>query len=144
MGDEVLDLLAGGFAQGFGAAEIHRVRLDQTWVQLMLADDLAEAIADSRTIAIQAIAVRRLRREFPGRVVRLAFGLGRTAERSDLLDRANANAIRLPQRAINRASLSDAHLRTVNERKTLMIGIAVTVKTATLLVLVAAARNAQM
>ena len=46
MGDEGFDLLAGGFAEGFGAAEVDGVGLDQVGIELMLADQLAEAVAD--------------------------------------------------------------------------------------------------
>ena len=47
MGDEVLNLLAGRLAQGLGPAEVDGVGLDQVGIELMLADDLAEAVADS-------------------------------------------------------------------------------------------------
>ena len=46
VGDEVFDLLASGLAQCLDAAEIGRVRLDQGGVELMLANQLAEAVAD--------------------------------------------------------------------------------------------------
>jgi hypothetical protein len=46
--DEVLDLFAGGFAQGLHAAEIGGVGLDQVGIELMLANELAEAIANRR------------------------------------------------------------------------------------------------
>ena len=46
VGDEGFDLFAGGFAEGFGAAEIDGVGLDQVGIELVLADQLAEAVAD--------------------------------------------------------------------------------------------------
>src|SRR2546425_205697 len=58
--DEVPDLLAGSFAQGLGPAEVGGVGLDQIGVELMLADDLAQAVADS---GAAVVPVRRLRRE---------------------------------------------------------------------------------
>src|SRR5205823_13035174 len=41
--NEVLNLLSGGFPQGLGAAEVRRIGLHQDGIELMLADDLAEA-----------------------------------------------------------------------------------------------------
>ena len=58
--DEVLDLFARGFPKRFHPAEIGRIGLDQVGIQLMLADDLAEPIADCATAAV---AVGRLWRE---------------------------------------------------------------------------------
>ena len=60
MRHKAFDLLAGGFAEGLGAAEIDRVRLDQVGIELVLADELAEAVTDLG--AAVAIAIDRLRR----------------------------------------------------------------------------------
>jgi len=46
VGDEVFYLLAGGFAEGLGAAEIDGVGLDQSGIELVQADELAEAVAN--------------------------------------------------------------------------------------------------
>ena len=46
--DEVFHLLAGGFAKSLDAAEIGRIGLDQVGIELMLADDLAKAVANLR------------------------------------------------------------------------------------------------
>lgn len=45
MGDEGFDLLAGSLTEGLGAAEVDGVGLDEVGVELMLADQLAEAVA---------------------------------------------------------------------------------------------------
>jgi len=45
--DEILDLFARGFPKRFHRAEVGRVGFDQIGIELMLADDLAEAIPDS-------------------------------------------------------------------------------------------------
>jgi len=45
MSNKAFDLLAGGFAEGLGAAEVDGVGLDQVGIELMLADQLAEAVA---------------------------------------------------------------------------------------------------
>ena len=49
MVDKALDLGAGGLFQGFRAAEVDGIGLDQIGIELVLADELAEAIADTRT-----------------------------------------------------------------------------------------------
>jgi hypothetical protein len=46
MGYEPFDLLTGGFAEGLGTAEINGVGLDEVGIELVLADQLAEAVAD--------------------------------------------------------------------------------------------------
>ena len=58
VGDEVLDLLPRGFAQSLRAAEVDGVGLHQTRIELVLANQLAEAVADFRATII---SVRRLR-----------------------------------------------------------------------------------
>jgi hypothetical protein len=49
--DEVLNLLAGGIAQSFGAAEVDGIGLDQDGIQLVMTNDLAEVVANAGTIA---------------------------------------------------------------------------------------------
>src|SRR6266851_2118705 len=44
--DKAFDLFPGGFAEGFGPAEIDGVGLDQVGIELVLADQLAEAVTD--------------------------------------------------------------------------------------------------
>jgi len=46
VGDEAFDLLAGGFAEGLGAAEIDGAGLDEVGIELVLSDQLTEAVAD--------------------------------------------------------------------------------------------------
>ena len=45
MNEKAFDLFAGRFAEGFGAAEIDGVGLDEVGIELVLADQLAEAVA---------------------------------------------------------------------------------------------------
>ena len=54
---EVLDLRTGGFAQRSCAAEVGGASLDQGGIQLVLADDLAQTVAD---FGAAVIAVGRL------------------------------------------------------------------------------------
>ena len=60
--NEAFDLLTGGFAEGFGAAEIDGVGLDQVGIELMLPDQLAETVADFGTAVVSAISVSGLGR----------------------------------------------------------------------------------
>ena len=52
--DEVFDLLASGVFEGFGTAEVDGVGFHQFGIELVLADDLAEPVADlvTGTIAV--------------------------------------------------------------------------------------------
>ena len=52
MRDEVFHLLAGGIAKSLDAAEIGGVGLDQVGIELMLANDLAEAVANLRAAVV--------------------------------------------------------------------------------------------
>ena len=74
MRDEVFDLLAGGVAKGLDAAEVGRIGLDQVGIELMLANELAKAVANLR--AAVAISVGRLRRE----LLRLSGDCGGSAK----------------------------------------------------------------
>ncbi len=116
MRDEVLNLLASGFAESLGTAEVDCVGLHQNGIELMLANDLAQAVTNPRAIPVSAIPVCRMCREFSGFAVRFAFRLGGARKRADLLDRADADAVRLPQRAIHRPGFGDAHFGAMYER----------------------------
>ena len=73
--DEVFHLFAGGIAKRLDAAEIGCIRLDQVGIELMLADDLAESVANRTDCHVP---VGRLRRQ----LLRLWRGL-RRARRAD-------------------------------------------------------------
>jgi hypothetical protein len=60
VGDKVLDLLARGFAEGLGAAEIDGVRLDEVGVELVLAEELAEEVADLGSAVVSVFPIDRL------------------------------------------------------------------------------------
>src|SRR5437870_1721621 len=103
MRDEVLDLRAGSLAQGLRPAEVDGVSFHKGGIKLMLADDLAEAVADLGTTVVP---VSRLWRD----LARLRLRLGRLADRTDLLDRADPDPVRLAQGPIDRARFCDTHL----------------------------------
>ena len=61
MGNKAFDLLARGFAEGFGTAEIDGVGLDQIGIELVLADQLAETVTDFRATVVSVLAIDGLR-----------------------------------------------------------------------------------
>src|SRR5437868_9110945 len=61
--DEVFNLLASGLTKSFHTAEVGRIRLHQSGVELMLANDLAETIADFGA-TIPTVPVYWLSRQF--------------------------------------------------------------------------------
>ena len=50
--NKVFDLVACGFAEGFGAAEIDSVGLDEIGIELVLPNELAEAVTDLGTAVV--------------------------------------------------------------------------------------------
>jgi len=66
VGDECFKLLAGGLAEAFGSAEVDSVGLHQVGIELVLADQLAEAVANFGTAVVSVISILssdRLRRK---------------------------------------------------------------------------------
>src|SRR6266851_4183473 len=106
MGDEAFDLLAGGFAESLGAAEIDGIGLDQVGIELVLADELAKAVANLGTTVVSVFAIDLLGREF----LRLSGGRSRFGKRADFLDRADADAVGLAQGPVNRPGFGHSHL----------------------------------
>src|SRR5664279_4614217 len=105
---EAFDLLTSGVFEGFGTAEVDGVGFHQLGIELVLADDLAEPVADlvtSTTIAVP-VSVGILGRK----LTLIGSPRHRTGIRSDLLDRADTDAIRLTQGAIDGSSFRYAHL----------------------------------
>src|ERR1019366_3495415 len=91
--NEALDLLTSGVFEGFSAAEVDGVGFHQLGIELVLADDLAEPVADLVTSTPIAVPVSV---GILGRKLTLVGSpRHRTGIRSDLLDRADADAIRL-------------------------------------------------
>src|ERR1019366_5834022 len=113
--NETFDLLTSGIFEGFSTAEIDGIGFYQLGIELVLADDLAEPIADlvtSTTIAVP-VSVGIL-----GRTLTLIGSTrNRTGIRSDLLDRADSDAIRLAQGTINRSGFCYAHLGAADQQR---------------------------
>src|ERR1035441_4674339 len=121
---EAFDLLAGGVFEGFGTAEIDGIGFHQLGIEFVLADDLAEPVADlvtSTTIAVP-VSVGILGWKF----TLIGSPRHRTRIRSDLLDRADTDAIRLAQSAIDGSGFCYAHLGAADlQRNVGRVGIAV-------------------
>jgi hypothetical protein len=112
-------------AEGLGAAEIDGVGLDQIGVELMLPDQLAEAIANFGPAIIALISIRRLGRK----LFRLARARNRFGKRANFFDRADADAIGLAQGTINCTSLGYPHLGSMDQRRNVRrIGVTVSDK----------------
>jgi len=103
--DESLDQVSAGLPQHSGSAVVSGVKFDQGGVELMLADKLTEAVAESR------LAIAHVRFSRPIGHLR-AFGRGR--EGPEFLDRAEADTISLAEGPIDRPGLGHAHLGASN------------------------------
>ena len=73
MRNEGFHLLAGGITKRLDATEIGSIGLDEVGIELVLSNQLAEAVANLRATVV---SVRRLRRE----LLRLSGGLSRSAK----------------------------------------------------------------
>jgi hypothetical protein len=111
VGHEAFDLLTGGFAEGLGTAEIDGVGLDEVRIELVLADELAESVADLGTAIVSVLSVDWLGWD----VLRLPGGRNRFGKRADLLDRADADTVGLAKGPVDRTGLRHAHLGAVDQ-----------------------------
>ena len=120
VGDKGLDQLAAGAAEGRGAAEVRGIGFHEIGIEVVLADQKAELIAEPRlavAISVGGMPVRR--RGNRG-------GSRRTRERTQLLDRAKADPVGLAQGAVDGASFGDAQLGAMHHGRNVGgIGIAV-------------------
>src|ERR1019366_2620563 len=113
--DEAFDLLTSGVFEGFSAAEVDGIGFHQFGIELVLANDLAEPVANfvtSTTIAVPvSIGILGWKLTLSG------SPRHRTGIRSDLLDRADPDAICLAQGAIDSSGLGDPHLGAADQQR---------------------------
>jgi hypothetical protein len=120
--DELLDLGAGRFFERTGAAVVHGISLDECRIELVLAYQLAQTVADPRA----AIAI-------PSGLARLRWPPARLSQRfciaitnSEFLDRAEADAVGFAECPVYRTGLGHAHLGATNEERDIR-GVGITV-----------------
>src|SRR5438552_5834218 len=95
----------------------------------MLADELAEAVANPRAISVVAGSVCRLSVNVLDFGFRFARCPERSVQRSDLFDRADANPVCFAQRTVDGAGLCYAQFCATDKRRAIRgVGISVTDK----------------
>src|SRR5579864_7911912 len=126
--DECFDLLARGLTQGFSSAEIDCVGLHQLGIELVLANELAKAIANSSAVSISGmavIAVGRLWRQFANR----ALGRASRLDGTDFFYRADTDPIGFAQCSIHGAGFCNTHFCTAYQwRDVRRIGVTIASK----------------
>src|ERR1022692_1761816 len=119
---EAFDLLAGGVFEGLGTAEVDGIGFHQLGIELVLTYDLTETVTDLVTCTTIAVPVGIL----GWKLTLIGSPRHRTRIRSHLLNRADADAIRLAQSTIDGSGFGDPHLGTANQQRNIgRIGIAV-------------------
>src|SRR5712692_11535489 len=103
--DESLDQVAAGFAQHSRSAVVSGVEFDLGGVELMLADELTEAIAEP------GLAIARGPLSPP---IGHLSAFGQRREGSKFLNRAEADAIGLAQSTVDRTGFGHAQLGAVD------------------------------
>src|ERR1035438_1512285 len=122
--NEAFDLLTSGIFEDFGTAEVDGIGFHQFGIEFVLADDLAEPVADlvtSTPIAVP-VSVGILGRK----LTLIGSRWHRTRIRSDLLDRADSDAIRLAQGTIDGSGFGYPHLGAADQQRNIgRIGVAI-------------------
>ena len=110
VGDEGLDLASAGVAKGWGSAIVSGIGLHEAGIELVLADQQAELVAEARLTVVVAVVPVRGRR-----VLIRSVRAGRPRRPAEFLDRAEADAVGLAEGAVDGAGLGDAHLGAVDK-----------------------------
>jgi hypothetical protein len=102
--DEIGDQFPTGLAEGSGAAEVSGIAFDQGGIELMLADQLAEAIAQPGLAVVRGRAV-------PGRNSTSLLLLSvRRPKGSEFFDRTKTDPVGLAQGPVDGPGLGHPHL----------------------------------
>jgi hypothetical protein len=104
--DELLDLGAGRFLERTGAAVVDGVSFDEFGFELVLADELAQAITDAGATGAVSVAIAGLRRPF----IRFEEWFAVAIANSEFFHGAEADSVRLAESTIDSPSLGDSHL----------------------------------
>jgi hypothetical protein len=120
--DERLDLIATSIFQSCGAAEIRGVCLDERWIEIVLTNQQAQLITQSRLALARAV-----RSSMTIRMRRGCGGLLRSRERSELFDTAESDSVSFSESAIDGSRLGHAHFGASDEgRRVGGIGVSIT------------------
>src|SRR5713226_4994180 len=98
MDDERLDQIPASLFERLSATEISGIGLNESGIEVVLADQEAEAISEPRLAIVRAIQCMRITL-LPAIVNRLWRAGGPT----EFLDRTKPDSVRLPQRAVDGA-----------------------------------------
>jgi hypothetical protein len=110
--DERFNLISGGVAERGYSAVISGVGFHETGVESVLADQEAEAVAQTRLTIVMTIAVASGRVR-PRRSRR--FGVCDSGRPAEFLDRAQTDAVGLAEGTVDSAGLGNAHLGAVDQ-----------------------------
>src|ERR1700722_630221 len=121
MGDEGPDLVFGGVSKSWGSAIVGRIGFHEAGVELVLADQQAELVAEARLTVLVTVVSARGRR-----ILMRSVRAGRTRRPTEFLDGAEADAVCLAEGAVDSPGFGDAHLGAVDQGRDVRgIGIAI-------------------
>ena len=110
MRDKRLDQLSAGFLQGWRAAEVSRIRLNQCRIEVVLADENAQPVQQFGLPVARTILVRR-----PYGLLFIGRRAGRSGKPAQLLDRAQADSVGLAQGSVDGPGFCHAHLSAADQ-----------------------------
>jgi len=121
LSDERFDQVTAGVLENLGTAEIGGVGLHERGIEIVLTDQQAQLVTQSRLSvagAIQSVMAIRLQRN--------RRGLRWSRKRPELFDTAEADSVGFSESAIDGSCFGDAHLGTANQGRNVRgIGVAV-------------------
>jgi hypothetical protein len=108
--DEGLDEVSTGVPKYFGPAEIRRIAFYKRGIELVFADQQAEAVTEARLAVLVAVVPVRGRR-----VLIRSVSARRSRRPPEFLDRAEADAVGFAESTVDGAGLSHTHLGAANK-----------------------------
>jgi hypothetical protein len=114
MSEELFDLLAGGVAQRPYLAEVSGVAFNLGGIEVLLTNEEAKPVAQTRLAIAVGILVAALR-PILGTRQRDGSGKGRFGAAANLIGRAEADAVGLAEGSVDSACLGHPHLSAADE-----------------------------
>jgi hypothetical protein len=122
LSDERFDQVTAGIPKRGGAAEIRCVSLYERWIEIVLTNQQAELVTQSRLAVAGAVCSTMTVRMRPGRDGHL-----RSGERTEFFDTAKSDSVGLSKSSVDGPRLGNTHFGATNEgRRVGGIGITVT------------------